>query len=370
MINLERMMGNFQKLRYLDPQNPFLCPMIKANAYGHGDIAIAKALIKVGCQFLGVSSVEEGLRLRDFNVDCDILVFGFDGIAAITELISENLTPVVSNFYQLDQLQLTAKTLVEIHLKFNTGMNRLGFKKDEIAKVKTMLDKNKNLKVVGLCTHLSSGETILEESGPSYQQLQNFSEICSLFPQGIEYIHAYNSSAMTILAKNKKTFKYGSRPGLLAYGIDPTENLSLKPLVSPVMEFKSKIVTTLEVKSGEVVSYAETWKAPKDSLIAIVPAGYGDGVSTSLSNRGEVLVCGQRAPIRGRVCMDYTMIDITEHKKSVDSFVGEEVVFFGEQKNDTLSLEEVSLASGRLTYELMTSISERVPRLYGGQFNG
>ena len=339
--------------------------MIKANAYGHGDVAVAKALIKEDCKHLGVSSVEEGINLKQHHITSSILVFGFHGREAARELVEQNLTPVVSNFDQLSELCILGKEEIRVHLKFDTGMHRLGFQLHEVQGVLNVLEKNKNIKPIGLCTHLLSGEGISEEKSSAWQQNMDFKRIVQQFPDKDLFLHAYNSAAITALYKKKSGFEFGFRPGLLAYGIDPEKNLSLKPLVSPVMEFKSKIVGSQQVKSGGVVSYGGTWCAVKDSLIGIVPAGYADGVCRSLSDKGEFLVEGQRVPIRGRVCMDYTMVDLTELKQSPQELLNKEVVLVGKQGREQITVEEVAQAAGRVTYEVMTGIGERVPRIYG-----
>ncbi len=364
-IHLDRLMTNFRRLESFHPHHNFLCPMIKANAYGHGDIAVAKSLEKVGCQFVGVSSVEEGLHLRKFNVALHILTFGFYGDEAVEEMLAHNLTPVVSNFDQLESLSRLTKKNIMIHLKFNTGMNRLGFSIGDLNRIMDLLVRNPFIKIEGLCTHLHSGENISDHGSSSFVQVQLFDKITRLFNSPIQYQHVYNSAAMLSIYKTRKDFAFGSRPGLLVYGIDPTENLSIKPLISPVMEFKSKIVGLQHVRSGEVVSYSGTWTAPKDTLVGIVPAGYADGIMRSLSNCGEVLVCGKRSQILGRVCMDYTMIDLSLLKNQKDSLIGEEVVFWGEQGQEAITVEEVALKGQHSIYEVMTGVSERVPRTYG-----
>lgn len=364
-VHLDRLMANFRRIQKFNPGQPFLCPMIKANAYGHGDVAVAKALVKENCDFLGVACVEEGIRLRENFIDTTILVFGFHGRSAVKELLARRLTPVVSNFRQLEILVEEVKGPVGIHIKFNTGMNRLGFFLRETSRINDLLIRNPLIQVDGLCSHFYSGEAVVEEGSSAERQLREFERVVKRVTNPVKYHHLYNSSAITALYKKGVSLKYGSRPGLLVYGIDPGENQSLKPLVSPVMEFKSKIVGTHEVKSGEVVSYGGTWQASRDSVIGIVPAGYGDGIARSLSNKGEVLVCGQRTPIAGRVCMDYTMIDLTDVKLKSSHFVDQEVVFWGQQEGEEICVEEVAKVSGRITYELMTGVSERVPRFYG-----
>ncbi len=366
-VHLDRLMKNFKTLKAFNPENPFICPMIKANAYGHGDVAVAKALSQVGCQHLGVASVEEGLQLRKSHVTETILVFGFTGRAAAKAILEGRLTPVISDFDQFTDLALAATQPFDIHLKLNTGMNRLGFQEKDLAGVLNVLAKNEHFNLVGVGTHFYSGGDLADPQSGAFAQDQCFRAMIAKFPSKNITFHAYNSAAIASLYHKRKGFRFGFRPGLLVYGIDPKENLSIKPLVSPVMEFKSKIVSLQQVKSGDVVSYGGIWQAPKDSTIGIVPAGYADGVCRSLSNCGEFLVKGQRVPIRGRVCMDYTMVDLTELKESAENLYQEEVVLFGKQGDQEISVEEMARQAGRIHYEVLTGISERVPRIYGAK---
>ncbi|MCB0377041.1 MAG: alanine racemase [Bdellovibrionales bacterium] len=364
-INLDQIMSNFRRLQSLNPGQPFLCPMVKANAYGLGDVAIAKALEKERCNSMGVASVEEGMRLRDHHISANILVFGFQGKEACDQILRECLTPVVSNFQQLEDLVGAAKEYLDIHIKFNTGMNRLGFSAKDIPNILNGLFQNPNIHVAGICSHLYDGANICEESSSTQKQIAEFEKIKELFSDSEIVYHLYNSAAMASLYRNKKSFAYGSRPGLLIYGIDPEPEKSVRPLIGPVVQFQSQVIEVHEVAADAVVSYGGTWQAPRDSIIGIVAAGYADGVCRSLSNVGHLLVCGRKVPIRGVVCMDYVMVDLTDIGKAPQDFIGEEAVIIGIQGEEEISVEEVAEKSGRITYEVMTGIGERVPRLYG-----
>ena len=362
-VHTQRLIENFQALRALYPENPFLCPMVKANAYGHGDVIVARALNRAGCQSLGVSSVEEGLRLREQSISGDILVFGFQGKEAAQALVEKGLQPVVSNFEQFHDLSQATSQPCSIHIKLDTGMHRLGFQAPELESLGKLLEKHPNLKMVGVGTHFHTGSEVTLEGSRAWEQLRLFQEMIPPLMKFKPLVHAHNSAAIVALYKKGAPFEFGWRPGLLVYGIDPGENLSLKPLLGPVMKFTSQIVSLQPVKSGEVVSYGGMWQALRDSLIGIVPAGYADGVCVSLSNRGEFLVKGQRVPIRGQVSMDYTMVDLTDLKG--ENWLGEEVVLVGPQGSEEISVEEMAQKAGRLTYELITGIGPRSPRIDG-----
>lgn len=364
-IRLDRLMENYSRLMGLNPAQSFVCPMIKANAYGHGDVEVMRALLKQGCQFFGVSSVEEGVTLRDCFPEAKILVFGFSGKAAVEELLKRNLTPVVSDFGQLEEINTQTSQKLSLHLKLDTGMHRLGFQKNEIPKLVEVLTSHSNIRLEGVGTHFHTGEGLCSSGSEAEKQKLLFESFLPFFQNWSPYLHAYNSAAIAAIYHHDKDYDFGLRPGLLVYGIDPSEKLSVKPLVSPVMEFRSKIVSTQQVKSGDVVSYDGIWRAKQDSLIGVVPAGYADGVCRSLSNVGEFLVRGQRVPVCGKVCMDYTMVDLTSLGLNSDALIGEDVVLIGQQGEELISVEEMAQRAQRSTYEVVTGISERVPRVYG-----
>jgi alanine racemase len=335
--------------------------MVKANAYGHGDIHIVKSLESLGCQRFGVGLVEEGVHLREAGrALSEILVFGFAGKNAISEMLQRKLTPVVSDWDQLETLSDLSRERVSIHLKLDTGMHRLGFPVAELEKVFEFAKSTKNLRVVGICTHLAAAENLGDEDGSSYAQLSLFkSALGKINPRGLLF-HAYNTEG-ALRAMNsselQKEFPYGLRPGLGLYGLaDPGSPLSQNLL--PVMSLKSKVVSVQKVKKGQSVSYGGTWTAPKDSVVGIVPVGYADGIPTQLSNRGFVLVEDSRLPIVGRVCMDYTLVDVT----SLTTPIMKNVEFFGEH----ISAHEVANLVGTISYDILTRISERVPRVFSG----
>ena len=366
-IHLNRLMSNYRYLQSLSLDHPFICPMIKANAYGHGDLAVAMALENQGCRYIGVASVEEGLNLRRNNVAMNILVFGFSGEEAVEELLQNQLTPVVSNIGQIECLQRKVEKPIKIHLKINTGMNRLGLVARDLQSLNVYLKKPSLFILEGIGTHLHSGDAADQPAGSAQQQILDFEKFSMALSDWNPILHVYNSSALSTLIANRQNLSYGIRPGLLTYGIDPEENPAVQALIKPVMELKSKVVAVQDILAGEVVSYGGTWQAQRPSKIAIVPAGYGDGICRSLSDSGKVLIRGKKLPICGRVCMDYTMVDCTDIHLDSQPLVGEEVVFIGEQAGEEIPLEEFSKSAQRIPYEVMTGISERVARFYGNK---
>lgn len=406
-INLDHLAHNIRVLQTAFPQNPFLCPMIKANAYGHGDVQVARFLETLGISHLGVCLIEEGLLLRKFGVKAEILVFrGFDREGA-QKIIQYNMTPVVSTWEQIEHLEAEASSSVGIHLKFDTGMNRLGFRPDEAQKLFNRLWQNKKIRLKALVTHLFNGDDAMDLQGQTAAQLKKLNEVSLVFKPFNIFCHALNSSGILNLINLKKTIAYsanrgnggdggnlnnhnnndnsissssvtyehplflqnwGLRPGLMIYGYNPLSDKGTCDL-KPVMNLKSHVATYRRIKSGETVSYGGTWKAQRDSVIAVVPIGYADGYHRILSNQSKVLFAGQKVPVVGVVCMDYLMLDVTDAVKGrgLDDFKDQEVILFGYSSEGVfLSAEELAQGAKSITWEILTSVGERVPRIYRG----
>lgn len=377
-INLDHLAHNIRQIQQALPQAPFLCPMIKANAYGHGDVHLGLFLETLGIQHLGVCLIEEGLLLRSLGVKTEILVFrGFDREGA-EQIIKNNMTPVVSTWEQLDHLEEVGGSAVGIHLKFDTGMNRLGFRVEEAQKLFDRLWQNKKIRLKALVTHLFEGEDAMKTDGKSAEQLRKFQEVGKIFKAFNIFSHALNSAGILSLLQLKKDGQisaqhplamenWGLRPGLMIYGYNPVPGVVAD--LKPVMSLKSHVSTYRHLKAGETVSYGARWTAQRDSVIAVVPIGYADGYHRVLSNQAHVLFAGKRAPIAGSICMDYLMLDVTDivGQKSLDQFKEAEVVLFGESsQGGFLSPEELAVKAHSITWEMLTSVGERVPRRYVG----
>ena len=376
-INLESLITNWSEIRKVANDDRFICPMVKANAYGHGDVEVALALEKAGATNVGVCLIEEGLLLRSAGLICEILVFrGFDKIGA-EKILEYQMTPVVSTWEQLAYLEAVADEPVKVHLKFNTGMNRIGFNVDQTEKLHGYFKKTKKLKLKAVLTHFAQGEDAYLETGFSAKQAQTFESVVEYFSDYDIYAHLLNSGGIASLAKikneNQKNHfltkrKWGFRPGLMLYGYQPAAFFS-ETEIKPVMTLKSVVNNIRSVAVGESVSYGCTWKAARPSKIAVVPIGYADGVHRLLSNQSSALFAGKLAPIVGRICMDFLMLDVTDIVKDelVSQWIEEEVVLFGfDDKNNLLSAAQMAEKSGTIVWETLTSVGERVPRHFKG----
>jgi alanine racemase len=388
-IDLEALRHNLRTLRSQVPTGTFFCPMIKSFAYGHGDVEIAKAVYDEGERIVGVALIEEGIRLRNLGlIDLDIFIFGpFDYLGA-KAVIEHNFTPVVSSMYQLneliDALGATRKLSLKLHLKFNTGMNRLGFSYSEISEIKKKLQSHNKLKLTGLCSHLMSGEDLGCIDSETEKQILLFNKIVNEFKEYPQLQnHLLNSSGFLgswALSKEDKKNElniFGVRPGIALFGVSPKfknekinkyvlENLKLKP----VMCLKSEVIQVHALSPGQVVSYGGTWTSKTKALVGIIPIGYADGYTRQHSNKGTIVVLGKKLPVIGTVCMDYTLVDLTKLLtegiiKSSQEVIGQEVVLFGRsQTGDGLPVESVAEKIDTIAYELLTCIGKRVPRQY------
>jgi alanine racemase len=392
-INLDALENNiFQIQGQLSPGG-FFCPMVKANAYGHGDVTVARALEMMGVRALGVCLIEEGLLLRQFGVKAQILVFrGFD-LEGARQILAHELTPVVSHWSHLEFLDQVSEGPCVIHLKFDTGMNRLGFDLSEAEKVFEFLRSRKKFQVEGVLTHLFQGEDGLDPEGHSSDQLRRLSPLQEIFKTYQPQFHALNSAgfiAQGISRRrslkqlgtevesdpwNRKAWiekPWGVRPGLMIYGYSPLVDIKSEDQLfdlKPVMTLKSVVSVFRSVSQGQGVSYNHSWKAKRDSQIAIVPMGYADGFHRILSNNFQVLFRGRRVPIVGNICMDFLMLDVTDVlsglAKPAALVDNSEVVFFGlDSGGQFLSAMELAQAAGTITWEVLTSVGERVPRVY------
>lgn len=369
-IDLGAIADNFNSMRHLLGTASFICPMVKANAYGHGDLEVAKTLEQQKVKYLGVGLLEEGIRLRTAGIECQVLNFGVFGRTAVPELEHFRLTPVLSTWEQVEALETCLEHPMRVHLKFDTGMHRLGFPLEEANKLVQHLEQSQKLQLVGLCTHMQSGQDLGEVSGRSDEQIKKFLAVSSLFAKWKPLTHALNSAAtlnaFAFAAKgSSKYLGLGSRPGLSLYGLRSTNQfpeLNLRPALS----LRTEVVRWVKVPAGEGVSYDGIWSSPRPSIVGVLPIGYADGYTRFLSNRGEVLFRGQKLPVVGRVCMDYIMFDATsvfEHSTAPPSS-SEEVVLIGEQLGQSITADDWANKAQTISYEVLTQISARVPRLF------
>lgn len=370
-VRLDHLRSNMRYLQSLLAPGLTWIPMVKADAYGHGAIACAQALMKDNVPNLGVSLVEEGIELRQMGYKGQILIFGsFEKFGE--EIGNYKLTPVLSTFHQIEALEAANMGPMDVHIKINTGMNRLGFNPDQLESLQRFLNSSSKYRVTGVLTHLHSAEDALDPQGQTLRQLRYFTQEAPRFNDDPKSWHIWSSTALLLKAEMKKRLGsdwdprwdlMGARPGLAIYGASAVPDVGAG--LKPVMSFRSRIVKVNPMTLGEVAGYGGTFVARKVSRIGVVPVGYADGYHRIVSNRAWVLVNGERAPVVGRISMDYSLVDLTELGPGYD--VGAEVVLFGESAHKPgsfMDVNELAGHAGSISWEMLTSVSKRVPRDY------
>ncbi len=336
--------------------------VVKADAYGHGALTVASELAGLGCPSFAVALASEGAALRESGITAPILVLGgiFSGDCEI--IFSHKLTPVIHNIESalLIQKEAEAKGLVKpVHLKIDTGMSRIGIMPSEAHSFFERLKGLTNIRLDGLLSHFAEAD--VPESPFSASQLKAFQETTALAQRlgfNVKYLHMANSAAMVRMKEAHFNFV---RPGIMLYGSYPAKDLAQKVCLKPVMELKTGVLQLKRLPAGSPVSYGRTFVTKRDSLVATLPVGYGDGLPRTLSGRGHVLIRGARAPIIGLICMDLTICDVTDIKGvSVD----DEVTIIGRQGNEEITASELAGLTGTISYEIFCNISKRVPRIY------
>lgn len=341
--------------------------VLKADAYGHGAPAVARTLERSGIDGFCVALLEEAVELREAGIRVPILVMGGYYGQAWGEVLARGITPVV---YDVAQAQGIAREVrlarqrtapVDIHFKIDTGMGRLGCELDQAHAVLERIAAIAEVRIEGLMTHLACAD---DESIESVRvQLDRFESATTLArEQGVfpRVRHAANSAALFRCPEARLDWV---RPGIALFGVGPRFGPPVE--LRPVMTIRTEVVSIRDLKKGEAIGYGWTWRAERASRIATIPMGYADGLSRHLSNRGEVLIRGKRAPVVGAVSMDLTMIDVTDHDGVV---LRDEVVVLGPQRGplgkDLVTATEIAAHAGTIAWDVLTSVSRRVPRFY------
>ena len=353
-VDLGALRRNLKRLRARMPAGVKIMFVVKANAYGHDAALCALAAQKArAADWLGVSSVEEGVALRDAGLRLPILILGslypFESALAAA---AYGLTPIVASLESARRLAEVAKRLrrtIDVHVKVDTGMGRIGVRPEAVRPLILSLKSLPGVRVQGLYTHLASAE-----SDPSFtrRQLASFRRVVSdLSRRGLRppLVHAANSAGALRYPAARWNMV---RPGLAAYG--------LYEGFEPVLSLKSKIVFMKTVPKGASVSYGAAWRAKRPTRVATLPIGYGDGYSRALSGRAHVLIGGRRCPVIGRVTMDQVMVDATDVPQTR---VGDDAVLIGRQGRAEMRAGELSRLCGTIPYETATALSSRVPRV-------
>ncbi len=362
LIDVGALRWNFRQARKkVGPQVKILS-VVKANAYGHGACEMAEVLEDEGSDSFGTATVEEGIELRQRGIRSPVVVLAGVYPDQMEDIEKYDLTPVICESEVLTRLKKLAKKRkrpLNFHLKVDTGMGRVGFLASETASWLSHLSGLEELKLQGVFSHFSRAESVSHKY--TKKQLESFRQVLQVLQANghqPNYVHLANSAAIITLPEAYFTMV---RPGLMLYGIYPSPEMVNEISLKPVLTWKTSIQQLKKVPKGFSISYGQTFTTQRESMIATLPLGYADGYKRSLSNRGAVLVRGQRAPIIGTICMDLTMVDVTDIR-GVNQ--GDEVVLLGQQKDAAISADEMASWANTISYEILTSISARVPRIH------
>lgn len=363
-IYIESLKGNLAAIRKSVAPGTAICAAVKANAYGHGVLPVARALRESGVEVLGVSSPFEGEELRQGGDTGRIILFGPTVPDEIPLTVSAGLEPMVTGKSYMDSLEevlagMPGEAKIQVHLKVDTGMGRVGCQPEEAVGLARRITANPGMLLAGTTTHFPSADS--EEPDDidfTLKQAAILRQVADdIRNAGIDpgVLHAANSGAIAI---SPETAFGMIRPGIALYGYGPPLRSGEKLL--PVMELKTKITALKKVSAGTTVSYGRTWRSSRDSWIATLPLGYADGYSRLLSNRAQVLIGGKRYPIAGTVCMDQIMVDLGPE---TDVALHDDVIVFGPDPSGP-DAEELARIIGTISYEITCGISARVPRVY------
>ncbi len=363
-VDLGAIRANFGAIaRFLassGPSPPAIIAVVKANAYGHGASQVALALESAGAAMLACADIEEAIVLRQAGVRIPVLVFGALSVSDLDGVIAHGLTPTISTPSAARALQATAArhgVKLRCHLKLDTGMNRLGFRHDNVGRTLPEVAASPNLGIEAVYTHFATAD---DPDHPLFgEQRERFERVVAVLPQlgiHVSVRHAANSAA---LLRDERVWYDFVRPGLLLYGVVPPPLATTLPLC-PALSLHSRIVAVKGLRPGEGAGYGMKSVTDTARTVAVVPAGYADGLDTRLAGRGFMLVRGRRAPIVGSVCMDMTIIDVT----GMEAAPGDEVVIIGAQRDESLGVREMAAAIGTIPYELLCRVGSRIERVY------
>lgn len=363
-IDLDAVCHNISEIKKLVGPDTKIMPVIKADGYGHGAVPVAKALNKIGVDGFAVAIIEEGIALRKQGITKPILILGYTSEYQYASLIQHEIEQTVFSYEMAEAISkfaVTMKKEARIHIKVDTGMNRIGFKPTEesVGQVQR-IQKLPNIKIQGIFTHFACADE--EDKTSARYQKELFDQFVSKIEEkGIEIPvkHVSNSAAIMDLRECRMDMV---RSGIITYGLYPSEEVDKSAIdLKPALSLISHVIHVKEVGPGEGVSYGSTFVTDRKTRIATIPVGYADGYPRALSSKGRVIIRGQYAPIIGRICMDQFMVDVTDIE---GVSVMDRVTLVGTEGDKNISVEEAADLAGSFNYEFVCGIGKRVPRVY------
>lgn len=360
-IDTDAVIHNLECLREIVDESVEIMPVVKANAYGHGLVEMSRVLGEGGIRYLGVATVDEALKLRGAGVEGSILVLGavLDEEAKVS--VRNNITLTLCDRRLLNVLAGIAKggnECPKVHIKVDTGMGRIGVWHEEAVEFAKDVNAAEGVMIEGIYTHFSSAA---RDNMVTRMQIEAFEDVLAgVEAEGIDIRYRHAANSIGVVDWKKSHFNL-VRPGILLFGVYPKENFRKKFKLQPVMGLKTRIVHLKDTPQGRSISYGRTYITQKDTRIATIPIGYADGYGRILSNKAEALVKGQFVRVVGMVTMDQTMLEVG-HIQDVQ--VGDEVVLIGRQGDAEIPIEKIAKLAGTIPYEILSSVTDRVPRIY------
>jgi alanine racemase len=359
-IDLDTLRSNIRYIQQKLGQDIHIMAVVKCNAYGHGAMEVSQVAHDLGISALGVSSLFEGIEIRQRLKDIPIVVLSSGMSGQAGEFITHNLSPLVCSWEMVNALSRVAKKKgmrAKIHIKIDTGMGRIGVWHERADEFVREVYKIPELEIEGVCSHFATADE--EDLSFAQKQLEWFNRFLEKIKDiPIKYKHISNTGAIFNLPLSHMNM---IRPGLALYGVYPSNYVMGTEKLRPVLSLKTKIAFLKKIPPGRTLSYGRTYTTEKEMVVATLPVGYGDGYPRYLSNRGHVLIRGEKAKILGTVTMDQIMVDVTHIK---DVRVEDIAVLIGKQGNEEITVGEIAENGSTIPYEIFTSINKRVQRVY------
>ena len=363
-VDLNAAASNMRLIRRLTSPAAKICAVVKADAYGHGIVPVSETLLRSGADCLGVAICEEGAELREHGIGAPILVMGYTPDELLDTIIRYDLTQTVYTYEtaaKLSKIAVRFHKTANIHIKVDTGMNRLGFLPGQTAAADiTAVCKLPSIRVSGIFTHFAAAdEGDLSFTDYQYGVFQRFVHGLAAGGVRIPTVYCANSAGLLDDARYHMDMV---RPGIILYGLPPSEKFDVRALgFKPVMSLKSRVSFVKRIDAGVSVSYGRRFFTARQTVAATIPAGYADGYARSMSNGGRVLIHGSYAPVIGTVCMDQFVTDVTDIP---NVRAGDEAVLMGSQGENEITADEIARIRETIHYEVVCGIGKRVPRIY------
>lgn len=362
ILDLGAYAHNLDIVRYHIPRDCGLMAVVKTNAYGLGCVPIARRAVAAGADMLGVATVAEGVELRDAGIEAPILVLVQPSEDALAPVVEHDLRVMLSDLAaaeRLGELARRANHVVPVHCKVDTGMGRQGVPVEEAVEMMRGLTRISHIDIEGIATHFPTAD--LPDDSFTRQQLRAFKQLLKKARKaGIPYEIAHAANSAGIVGYPESAFDM-VRPGLMTYGVWPTKSPPAKSPLRPVLRWESQVILVKELAQGAPVGYGRTYTADRPTRTALVPVGYADGYRYQLANRADVLIRGKRCPVRGSVCMDQIVVDVTD-LEGVKA--GDTVTLIGSDGDETITVRKLADLAGTIPNDMLTGIGWRVAREY------